>query len=776
MCRYKATVHSLGRGVCCKLLRVSLVGNYNYLVKRILLFIYFLSVIATGYAELNDSVPVSVSVLDELEVTSIKQSSGYKDEALSSTILTRATLEEAGAVSIKGISDMVPNFYIPDYGSRITSSIYVRGIGARMDQPAVGLIVDNVPIMNKDAYDFDLDDIREVAMLRGPQSTLYGRNTMGGLINITTLSPMRFQGVRAMAEVGNGESVRVGAGYYGKLKEDMAASVTASFSHSAGFFKNEYNGKKIDKDLSASLRFKYQWHISGEWDINNVLASNILRQGGYPYEYINTGKIAYNDTCFYHRFTINDGLTAAWRGDSFTVSSITSVQHIDDNMTLDQDFLPESYFTLTQKKKESGLTEDIIMKKKDTQSPYVWTNGVFGFYKHLSMQAPVTFKDMGISSLIEKHRNEANPNYPISWDERVFPLNSDFKVPAWGMAIYHESTFTTGRWKFTAGLRFDFEHTRLNYHSFCSTGYTVNHIVDGVSELYRHVPVVIDERGVLNKNFFNWLPTVSALYDFSNSDIIGNAYINISKGSKAGGFNTQMFSDVLQQKLMNVMGIGSSYDTEKILGYKPEYSWNYEIGAHINSPERRIDADLTVFYIDCRDQQMTMFPDGTTTGRIMTNAGHTRSYGLEASLNLNPVKWLYLTGAYGFTNARFVDFYDGKANYKGKRLPYAPSNTLFLQSIFDLPVNDKVVKNVTLDVNMRGTGDIYWNESNSLSQKFYALLGASATLNTSKWSLQLWASNLTSTKYYTFYFMSMGNEFVQRGKPLQFGVTFRLTI
>ena len=128
--------------------------------------------------------------LSELNVVALKQDSKIREDAVSATVIGRADLEELNTVTIKGISDVVPNLFIPDYGSRITSSMYVRGLGARMDHPAVGLNVDNVPYLNKNAYDFDLADIESVEMLRGPQSTLYGRNTMGGLINIQTLSPI----------------------------------------------------------------------------------------------------------------------------------------------------------------------------------------------------------------------------------------------------------------------------------------------------------------------------------------------------------------------------------------------------------------------------------------------------------------------------------------------------------------------------------------------------------------------------------------------------------
>lgn len=92
--------------------------------------------------EIQDSLTVN---LDEVSVTALKRMSAFRDDPAAATLITSKELDRLGIMSIKGISDVVPNFFMADYGSRITSSIYVRGIGARMDQPSVGLNVDNVP-------------------------------------------------------------------------------------------------------------------------------------------------------------------------------------------------------------------------------------------------------------------------------------------------------------------------------------------------------------------------------------------------------------------------------------------------------------------------------------------------------------------------------------------------------------------------------------------------------------------------------------------------------
>ncbi|MCH5229409.1 MAG: TonB-dependent receptor [Muribaculaceae bacterium] len=712
-----------------------------------------------------------VVTLDEINITAIKQADKLREEPEASTVLTGGDVEQLGIVTMRGVSDVVPNFYMPDYGSRITSTIYVRGIGARMDQPSVGLNVDNVPFLNKDAYDFDISDISSVVMLRGPQSTLYGRNTIGGVINITTLSPMSYQGWRAFVEVGNGGRVRANAGWYHKFSNKVGLSISGDYSHLDGFFRNEYNGKKIDKENSFNLRAKVIYNPLPELKLQNVASANILRQGGYPYEYVETGRIEYNDTCFYRRFTFTDGITLGYNHEKFDLTSITSVQHIDDNMTLDQDFLPESYFTLTQKKKETSFTEEIIFKGDNGPGWYHWIAGAMTFYKHLDMDAPVVFKDVGIRTLIEDHRNNSNLSYPIKWDTRTFPLNSKFTIPTFGIDVYHESEFKVGKWRFIAGLRFDYEKSILNYQSFCDTGYEI-YKKEGEGYIpYRHVDIYVDDRGKLKRDFYSLLPKLAVTYDFSDN---GNVYGKVTKGYKSGGFNTQMFSDVLQQRLMNIMGIGSRYDVDDVVGYKPEESWNYEIGSHLYLPEAKLGLELTVFYIDCRDQQLTMFPDGTTTGRIMANAGKTRSFGFEFSGNWHFLKHFDLNLSYGYTNARFREFFNGIYDFSGKYLPYVPSNTFFVQGLYNLDL--KKDSRLVFDVNLRGTGPIYWEEDNLLRQNFYALLGASITWEWKNWEFRIWGRNLTDTDYYTFYFKSMNNEFLQRGRGVEAGVSVRWSL
>lgn len=734
-----------------------------------MLLLTFLSGLAVSAAE-----PDTLSRrLDEVSVTAIKSTnSGMAARgAVAATVVSGKEIERLGIVTMKNVSEVAPNFYIPDYGTRMTSSIYVRGIGARIDQPVVGLNVDNVPFLNKDNYDFDLVDIERVEVLRGPQSTLYGRNTMGGVVNITTLSPLRYRGFRFMAEAGTGTLLRASASAYFGVSSRVAMAVSGNVSYLGGYFTNEYSGAKADREESGAVRWKTSWRPSSAVTVENTASLSLSRQHGYPYESVATGCIAYNDTCFYRRTGISDGLTVNWRHSAFTVSSITSFQYIDDNMTLDQDFLPDSYFTLTQKRREWAVTQDFVAKGRS--GSYSWLAGVFGFYKRSRLEAPVTFREDGIERLIVEHRNEVNPVYPISWDESSFRLDSRFTSPTGGVAVYHRSAVDLGDWTFAADLRLDYETTTLDYNSWCRSAYTIWDLTDAEKpEVFDHVGLVIDNPGSLSKSFTQLLPKLTVQYRLPapGSEI----FASFSKGYKAGGYNTQMFSDVLQQKVMETMGLSAKYDANTIISYAPEKSWNYEVGCRLSTADRSLSGEMALFYIDCRDQQLTMFPEGTTTGRIMANAGKTRSVGAEISGRWRPASQWMIRASYGFTSAEFVDFDNGREDYAGRRVPYVPQNTFFAGVSWNRPLSRSL--SIEINVGLRGVGSIYWDEANRYRQPFYALLDASASVAGRRWSVALSGDNLTATRYATFSYESIGNRFVQRGKPARGAVTFRYEI
>lgn len=730
----------------------------------------------------DDLAPEPVDTLQNIEQVTVvapaaKQTFSLRRQPISSTVLSPAAIERERVLSVKDLSAVVPNFYQPDYGSRMTSSIYVRGFGARIDQPVVGVNVDEIPYLNKNSYDFDLFDIARIEVLRGPQGTLYGRNTIGGQLNIYTLSPLGYSGVRASAEYGTGNTVRAKASYYGRVSDNFGISVGGFYTRTDGFFDNAYDGSDCDRGHSAGGRVRMVWQGTDGWSIDNVASVGSSLEGGYAYCLYDEASgtvspVNYNGPNSYERVNVTDGFVVKHEGEKMLFTSATGYQYLYDRMLIDNDFTPRSLFTLVQQQREHALTEDIVLRSNDDSRRWQWITGAYGFYKRLRMEAPVTFLEDGIGDLILGAANagiqSVMPWAELMIEESAFDIASNFEIPTYGLALYHESSLRAGRWRFTVGLRLDYEASRMDYDNYTSIHYRLSPMMPQFKEL--SMPFAGRER----MDFLELLPKFAV--NFSTG--AGELYVAASRGYKAGGFNTQIFSDILQNRLMAAMmeDMGmpaqpSPYNEASATTYKPEYSWNYEAGGHLAFAEGRVRADFSLFWIECRDQQLTVFPEGTTTGRMMSNAGRSRSRGVEVSLSWNPTTRLGVWGSYGFTDARFVKFDDGEADYAGNVLPYAPRNTVSLGATYRLHVGARMLDDVVVNCSWQGAGKIYWNESNTLSQNFYSQLGASVELRKGDFTLSLWGRNLTGTDFYTFYFKSVGNSFFSHGKPRRLGIT-----
>ena len=764
-------------------------------MKRIFtLFFTFVMLSASAFAAVEPADTTRHIVVDDVSIiaSAPKQHFGLSKEPISSSVVNLSLLESEGVSSVKQLSAMMPNFYQPDYGSRMTSSIYVRGFGARIDQPVIGMTVDGVPYLNKNNYDFEMADVARVELLRGPQSTLYGRNTMGGQMNIYTLSPLHYEGLRGAVEYGSGNSVRAKLNFYDKASEKFAYAVGGHYNRTDGFFDNAYDGSDVDWDENAGGRLRTIWRMGDGWSLDNTASFGYNYEGGYAYALYDIendalAEVNYNDMSRYMRYNFSDGLVLSHSGEKYKFTATTSYQFMHDRMRMDQDLSPMPIFTLKQEQHEHAFTEDVVLRTNDMSRRWQWVTGAYGFYKKINMHAPVSMLEGAIDNLILGNMPAKIKQF-LTIDP--FVLDSNFELPTYGLALYHESSLRAGeRWRFTAGLRLDYEASKMKYDNNASVNYSFN-----MPPMGQGMPSIsinnrlfeIPFNGEEKLDYLELLPKFAV--NFTTG--VGDLYATVTRGYKAGGFNTQIFSDILQNKMKNgLMGDAMSqmgrpstpaepspYDEASVTTYDPEYSWNYEVGGHLRFAEGRLNLDFAAFWIECRDQQLTVFPDGLTTGRMMSNAGESRSLGAELSVNWTPNDKFSLSGNYGYTNAKFEEFNDGVTDYSGNYLPYAPQHTASAVVSYRIPLNCAVLDDITLNASWQGAGKIYWNETNTLKQNFYSLLNASIELRKGDYKLSLWGRNLADAHYYTFYFKSMGNDFMSQGKPCRWGATFSFAL
>ena len=713
--------------------------------------------------------------------SSVKRECFFSDIPGVSTFLMRR-IEERGIASPKNLSAVVPGLNIPDYGTSMTSTIYVRGLGSRMDNPVIGLYVDDVPIIDKNCYDFSFTDIRRIDFLHGPQGTLYGRNSMLGVLSVETLSPTAYQGTRGIIEYGSASTLSAKlSAYKGRF------GLTAAYGHTDGFFINEYDGSNCGLSDSFSARARFVGGV-GKASLDNILTVSYIDQTGYPYRKLMAGELLpvdYNDKSGYRRFFLMDGfrLKTEWR--NWKISSVTSFQTLFDSMDMDQDFTPKSMFTLNQIQEQVAFTQEFIFKPKTHTVWWDSQTGLFAMVKLNKMSAPVRFLKDGIKSLILDNANSGIPQElgRLNIQEENFLIYSDFDIALGNVAAYHESYFNTGRWTFTAGLRLDFEASRMRYDS----GSDIHFIVSPAMSEY--IPFSTKVDGTETVRYAQLQPKLSVSYD-ATSERMRSKGLNmsllasVSEGYRSGGFNTQIFSDVLQRKMMLGMmeSLGVHLDGKGDLStdgltYKPEICLNYEIGGkfRMRSAGHILESFFTAYRVDCRNQQMTVFPYGNGTGRMMANAGRSRSLGVEAEASWM-WKGLSVSFAGSLMDARFVDYDDGRNDWSGNRIPYSPESTLYLRCGYKFLTRGRFLRSVSLNADINRSGRIYWNEAGDISQSPYSLIGADVRLTTSKAELWLRGQNLTGTEYSVFYFKSVGNSFFQAGKPRRFTIGLSINL
>ncbi|WP_375338125.1 TonB-dependent receptor [Bacteroides sp. ET336] len=756
-----------------------------------------------------------IDIEEVIVIATPKENNRLRQQPLSATSFSQGDMRNNSVTSVKSLSGLVPNLFIPDYGSKLTTSVYVRGIGSRINTPAVGLYVDNIPFIDKSAFDFNYSDIERIDVLRGPQGTLYGRNTMGGLIRVFTKSPFSYQGTDISLGAATYNNYKASVNHYHRISDKFAFSAGAFYEHEGGFFENvARNNEKIDKGDEVGGRMRAIWLPKDNLKLDFTVNYEYSNQGGYPYQLTSLsetdiyyqdlkgdlGKVAYNNECGYMRHLLNGGLNLEHQADNFILSSVTGFQYLKDEMNLDQDFTRKNVYTMSQRQNSKTISEEIVLKSKPGRR-WQWTTGVSGFYQWLDTEGPVTFHEDGISSLMENNVNgifkKIKEEYPMMpdmsldiTDENIL-IGGNFKSPMLSTGIYHQSTINDIIFEglsFTAGLRMEYERYWLDYNS--NTNINFDFKIAVMPMPFKGLNTSPKVNGNISHDYIQLLPKFALQYDFNKSN---NIYASVSKGYRSGGYNIQMFSEIVQGEMINGMiavldekshGMVSQMGGDKIphyefniqetTMYKPEYSWNYEIGSHMTMFDGRLQADVAAFYMDTHDQQISRFA-ASGLGRITVNAGKSRSIGGELALKAQITDAFSLNGNYGYTHATFTDYVvSDEVNYNGNYVPFVPQHTFNIggQYIFRMK-SGAWLDNIMLNANYKGAGRVYWTEQNNAYQNLYGTLNGRISLNKGNGQIGIWINNALNTKYQAFYFESMNRGFAQMGRPMQIGVDLR---
>ena len=746
--------------------------------------------LAGGVSEVVNDTSRVVDLDEVVIVAQPKEQTRLRLQPLSSSVFGSEQMQQINVRDLSQLSQYVPSFSMPAYGSRLTSSMYMRGIGSRINNPAVGVYYDNIPLMSKAAYNNHFYMLDRVDVLRGPQGTLYGQNTEGGLVRIYSKNPMSYQGTDINLSIGTGFYRNVELAHFHRPSDKLAFSVAGFYSGLKGFIENQNFDERNDKSLEAGgkvhLIFQPNQQLKFDWTADY----QYVNQNGFAYgEFRPFATIIPTDETVqdpattimngYKRNMLNTGLAISYDMDNLLFTSTTSYQFLQDRMQMDQDYMTPDYLQLEQRQKMNALTQEFVLRSHD-KSRWQHTTGLFGSYQWLRTDAPVYFGDAMRAQLAQNilgNMPKLVQSMFTVWEIPTLDVAEQFHTPQLNLGFFHESNIQlTDRLKATVGFRLNYDRVEIDYDTQALMKlhyatrllfFTMEH-TNGLQSQLSHS---------YDKNYFQFLPKVALTYSLGGG--LGNIYALVSKGYRSGGYNIQMFSDILQTDLKvngkNSISLKDETKTlshtaadyaaiEETISYKPEESWNYEVGTHLNLFDNLLHFDLALYYMQIRNQQLSIMEPNSNYGRMMVNAGKSHSCGLETTLRGrlfdNALDWAV---TYSFTNAKF-DEYD---TYKDNDVPFVPKHTFSV-------IVDYHIDKLTIGANVSGQGKTWWDEANTYSQNLYALLGIHAAYDFGPVVLNLWGRNLTDTKYNTFAVQSSAaggtRYFAQRGNPIQLGM------
>lgn len=766
------------------------------------LFVVTTTAALSGARAEQDPTPIDSLRPYELEMVEVKAAMTMRHalpatrQAVAHTWLTPRAISRLDIQNLPDLTARVPSLYIPDYGSRRSSAIYLRGVGARSSGQTIGFYVDGVPYLSKAAFNFDQVGIQSIEVLRGPQGTLYGRNAMAGIINLYTGSALDGHLITARARYGTHGNIGVKALVRRKLGDKWGISLGAAYNRHGGFFYNETTRAMQDSLETKNAFLKVEFRPSERFDATLSVHTDDVEQGAFPYQRVDakTGAISsldFGDAGSYSRRSISSSLRLRYVGSDWQLISATGHQYLSDLTQMDMDGRPAPMFHVGQRLWEKSITQEFVFKNRDEQELYQWSFGVFGFLQDARLHAPVRFRPMGIGMMIQRPLDEqyaralaaGRPMPYMKIDGSVDVVNENFFAkPERGAALYHQSTvrdlFVEGL-SVSAGLRLDLSWQQMYYDS--SLGFRL-----GVSRVGKDGPFQWVEKptrlqGKVRSRDVQLLPKLSVQYERD----LWSTYATVSKGFKSGGYNEQTLSDVIRTaQMQDLQGIFTKkgFDATGLndkLGYESETAWNYELGFRLHDLGLLQQFTLSAYYLDVRNLQLTRFV-ASGAGREITNAGRSYSLGLEASAAVKLFGPVGANLSYGYTHATFrspeeAALKSGVADHGGKFVPFIPRHTYSVQLSAQQSLRSSWLSQYFASLEYAGVGRIYWNEVNDAVQDGYATLGARVGFGIKNFTLSLWGKNLLGEEYIAFRFKAF-DHLVQRGAPRTLGVDlgFRL--
>ncbi len=658
----------------------------------------------------------------ELIVTAQKTPENLQDVPISITVLDRDQLESADVRSFDDVAKNTPNFSVFGSGTNRLSPFYsVRGISNfnAFSRDGVGIYVDDVPYDLGAFLNLGFNDLERVEILRGPQNTLYGRSSLGGVINVVTRKPTNEFELKNSISYGNYDTFKAQTSISGPLVEDkLFFRLSGDYTTRDGYVRNTFLDRDVDGGSGGNSRVKLLWTPSPDWEVSFNASFDDYREGAAPYVLLNQPDPSETELDF-NGFTniVNNAqsLKIAYDKPDFRFTSITTNRFSNQKAAYDSDATTADGEINAPDFTSKLFSQELRFQSPESADKLKWIFGGYFESSKFENNRPFIY---GADSLAL--------GFPFPAGENKVDVESDTKT----YAVFSQVSYKPiERLTLTTGLRYESTNSKIDAtETFTST--------DGSLV----IPLLSIQD--VEKNGDALLPRFVAEYKLTPNLM---TYGSISRGYRPAGASFQPISE----------------DTAV---FDAETSWNYEIGLKSSWLDNKLNVNLALFQNSVNNFQ---FPS-ISGGNVVIDNADINVTGAELEVRATPATGLDIIGGLGLVNSRFKngnDIFTGQS-LEDNRTTFSPDLT------YNLAIQYRSLGGLFGRLELAGFGTTYFDDLNTIKQDPYALVNVRAGYEFKKYGIYLFANNIFNTEYVTQVFDGIAGRYGTYGAPSTYGVQF----
>ncbi len=726
--------------------------------------------VITGFALSSLTNTVAVAQLEEVLVTAQKRSESIQNVPISITAFSGEELTRRGIADAQTLAQSVINFDLPSSNATRNSTIRIRGIGSSGTNPgiesSVGTFVDGVYMPSSAMALGELSDIASYEVLRGPQGTLYGRNTPVGALNITTLKPSQDPEGKITVGYGDYEEMWVNGYVGGGLSDDSAGRLSFWYRDREGYEENLFTGDDVNDHSTWGLRGKLLFEPTENLEINLVGSYSEVEKkccmgeqldvfgedgiaipgflaaqeaAGLPFVNFDDDdrKVDGDDEGDDQTDSLAFSAQVDWDlGNDFLFTSITAYQDWENDARVSTDSLKNEVLSTLEQIQKNEVTSQEFRLSSPADGAIEYLAGVYLYAQDTTFDS---FADIGTG---------ANRVFPLP--PPLVPLcgtgatcmakpgdsvTSLFDQETRSAAAYGNLTWhISEQWDVTGGLRWgrDEKDVFMSHTNTPGNGFVIDNLIFPANE--------VGDRD-LAEDYTTW--SLNTRYRLGEDAML---FATVSTGYKSGGFNSRR------------LPVGAEVEFEN------EDSITYEAGLKSTWLEQTLRLNATVFHTVVENFQESVL-NSTGTGFIVGNAGEQTVSGFESDLTWAPIEPLTISGSLAYLDAEYTDFEgascglgetpdfaDGSCDRTGETPSYSPEWQWTLGAEWTQPISNS-------DLEWRLRADYNWRDDQNLvrvsqddfgDQDAYGLLNLRAVLAASSggWAVEAFVNNVTDETYY----------------------------